>query len=728
MKWFKHETNASRSESLALLRAASGFEGYGFYWAVLEILAENCEEIDESGESFVSLPTKIWCGTLSLTPQKFKKLLETCTSFGLLSVSLSEVGGKKVIRIGSKDVTSRADEYTARKASRQRHLQRRGQEVSGQCRDNVGADKNRLDKNRSEKSREEDIKDLHISYEICEDFPSSSGHDSERDILSEATDSHLNTHSHTHIHSETVSSSKRKIAVDGNDRNRKSSDNAERDANAKDKNLEDCEKDHESVCALESQKLQEQQTSQRLWTSQTTYPCSARSCGGDASVGVSGDVSGSKRKTSFDESDINDAGGESDCRAGEDVKDRSEDLARHGSDRKPVCITGPRLKTSSGFKKQAGSGCSGANCDIRAGCDGCKGGCEADSARSDADRKTNHAPDLADARSCDVKLQSSQTAESSFKRKTSRDGYGEPSGEPSAHGQICEYREASREPDLAVETSFCDSACGLGDCGESNFCASAHAHACDGRRASRAQEDASVPASEDVSGGVSGNAPADVPGLDDDVGAGKRTAPNACPHKEIVALYHEVLPELRCVRAWNATREKHLRARWREDKSRQSLSWWREYFTRVKASSFLAGKKTDWSADFDWLIRPTNMAKVLEGKYDDAPVTHERARGTNIETLFRELVSAWPADRVGDVQAAKKTFCKSLDVGVEEGNRRLKNIESWALVVLEREPKYVPRLDKWLAGLDVSIPPPESRPTQYEWVPVEDAELEAVAS
>lgn len=219
----------------------------------------------------------------------------------------------------------------------------------------------------------------------------------------------------------------------------------------------------------------------------------------------------------------------------------------------------------------------------------------------------------------------------------------------------------------------------------------------------------------------------DAPGLDDDVGAGKRTTPNACPHKEIVALYHEILPGLRQVRTWNATREKHLRARWREDKRRQSLSWWRSYFERVKDSSFLTGKKTDWSADFDWLIRPTNMAKVLEGKYDDSTTNQGK---TNIEALFRDLVSSWPADRIGDMQAAKRAFCSFFsdvdEVGIEEGNRRLKNLEAWALVVLEREPQYVPRLDRWLAGIDVSIQPPESKLAQYEWVPVEDGELEAV--
>jgi len=576
MKWFKHETNSSHNERLALLESSCGLEGYGFYWKVMEIIAGKVEEVGDDSTFSVAFPIKTWCKFVGTPPKNFQKLLENCQAFGLFSASCREVGGKKVVEIASSDIADKADEYTARKTSRQR----KEQGVSGQYRDNVGADKNRLDKSRLEESREEDIKDLRISNEIREDFSSSSGHDhdSERDILSEATE-YDSTGSVGFTGLETISSSKRKTAVDGNDRNRKSSDNAERDANAKDKNLEDCEKDHESVCAL------------------------------DAGTSSDGGVS------DFD-----------DCRG------------------------------------------------------------------------SNFCTDI--------------------------------------QSRICEYREASREPDLAAETGFCDSACGLGDSGGSSFCASAHAHACDGRRTSRAQEDASVPASEDVSGAASGNAPgnapADVPVLDDDVGH-EQTAPASCPHKEIVALYHEVLPELRRVCAWNATREKHLRARWREDKRRQSLSWWREYFTRVKASSFLTGKKTDWSADFDWLIRPTNMAKVLEGKYDDSPPheraqTHERARGTNVETLFRELVSSWPADRVGDVQAAKKTFCSVIDVGIEEGNRRLKNLESWALVVLEREPKYVPRLDKWLAGLDVSIPPPESRPAQYEWVPVEDGELEAVAS
>ena len=96
-----------------------------------------------------------------------------------------------------------------------------------------------------------------------------------------------------------------------------------------------------------------------------------------------------------------------------------------------------------------------------------------------------------------------------------------------------------------------------------------------------------------------------------------------CPHQEIIALYHELLPELPPVKVWNRHRRQLLQARWREDRARQSLDWWREYFALVRASPFLLGRGgAEFRADLEWLIRPRNMPKVLEGRYrglDAAP-------------------------------------------------------------------------------------------------------------
>lgn len=44
----------------------------------------------------------------------------------------------------------------------------------------------------------------------------------------------------------------------------------------------------------------------------------------------------------------------------------------------------------------------------------------------------------------------------------------------------------------------------------------------------------------------------------------------------------------------------------------------KKLFEKAEASDFLKGKNDrNWSADFDWLIKDSSMAKVLEGKYDN---------------------------------------------------------------------------------------------------------------
>ena len=107
-----------------------------------------------------------------------------------------------------------------------------------------------------------------------------------------------------------------------------------------------------------------------------------------------------------------------------------------------------------------------------------------------------------------------------------------------------------------------------------------------------------------------------------DSSAGKPANP-PCPQQEIIALYHDTLPELRRVRVWTGARPKALAARWRESADRQSLDWWRKYFGYVRKSRFLMGQTTGrdgrgFDCDLEWLIRPANFAKVIEGKYEDA--------------------------------------------------------------------------------------------------------------
>jgi hypothetical protein len=103
-----------------------------------------------------------------------------------------------------------------------------------------------------------------------------------------------------------------------------------------------------------------------------------------------------------------------------------------------------------------------------------------------------------------------------------------------------------------------------------------------------------------------------------------------CDHKGILALYHETLPNLPAVEIWNDTRAGYLRQRWREvalDLSKNGpvshadmLAWWKQYFELIKGSKFLTGKKQQkdkppFLADLEWIIKPLNFTKIIEGKY-----------------------------------------------------------------------------------------------------------------
>jgi len=95
-----------------------------------------------------------------------------------------------------------------------------------------------------------------------------------------------------------------------------------------------------------------------------------------------------------------------------------------------------------------------------------------------------------------------------------------------------------------------------------------------------------------------------------------------CPQTDILALYHELLPELRRHKVWAGKRESQLRARWREDPKRQSLDYWRRFFGYVRKSRFLMGLAepmtpggAPFQADLEFLTKADKFANVIEGKY-----------------------------------------------------------------------------------------------------------------
>lgn len=84
--------------------------------------------------------------------------------------------------------------------------------------------------------------------------------------------------------------------------------------------------------------------------------------------------------------------------------------------------------------------------------------------------------------------------------------------------------------------------------------------------------------------------------------------------QQIADLYNSICKSFPSVRSLSDARRKAIKARLKS----YTLEDFRTVFENAEASSFLKGSNDrNWSANFDWLIKDSNMAKVLEGNYAD---------------------------------------------------------------------------------------------------------------
>lgn len=87
---------------------------------------------------------------------------------------------------------------------------------------------------------------------------------------------------------------------------------------------------------------------------------------------------------------------------------------------------------------------------------------------------------------------------------------------------------------------------------------------------------------------------------------------SAKKEKEIVDYFHEKCKRLPKVLIINQNRKKAIKARI-HDFGIEKIN---EMFDMVSESNFLNGENPrTWSADFDWIMKPANFTKILEGNY-----------------------------------------------------------------------------------------------------------------
>lgn len=95
------------------------------------------------------------------------------------------------------------------------------------------------------------------------------------------------------------------------------------------------------------------------------------------------------------------------------------------------------------------------------------------------------------------------------------------------------------------------------------------------------------------------------------------------PFNEVFDLYLSLCPNLIKIRERTETRKKAIKATWGKH---PDITYFQELFQKANESSFLAGNNDrGFKADFDWVLKPNNAIKIMEGRYQDRePAPHKQ--------------------------------------------------------------------------------------------------------
>lgn len=100
-----------------------------------------------------------------------------------------------------------------------------------------------------------------------------------------------------------------------------------------------------------------------------------------------------------------------------------------------------------------------------------------------------------------------------------------------------------------------------------------------------------------------------------------------CPVQKIIDLYNERVIRLPKVRVVADDTRRKISARWKSDPRFQRLEFWGALFDYCEKNHFLSGRAESRSRDspflasLDWIVQPTNFAKILNKKYDRVETT-----------------------------------------------------------------------------------------------------------
>lgn len=120
MKWFKHISTTYQDEKIAKVIDVLGIEGYGFWWRMLEVVAEKME----NNETEISYPIKYFANIFGFSEKKFEKFLKIFENFEIFFVNFEKKQNnfskksQTVVTVNIPNLLKYRDEWTERKSKK----------------------------------------------------------------------------------------------------------------------------------------------------------------------------------------------------------------------------------------------------------------------------------------------------------------------------------------------------------------------------------------------------------------------------------------------------------------------------------------------------------------------------------------------------------------------------------------------------------------------------------
>lgn len=110
-------------------------------------------------------------------------------------------------------------------------------------------------------------------------------------------------------------------------------------------------------------------------------------------------------------------------------------------------------------------------------------------------------------------------------------------------------------------------------------------------------------------------------------------------YQSIIDLFNTICKSLPKVKQLSDNRKRQIK---NADKNLNGN--FQSFFERVEQSDFLTGKNNNWHCSFDWILKPSNLIKILEGNYDNKIFTPipQSSTSTAVQAINNKPVYGTP--------------------------------------------------------------------------------------